>query len=422
MSTAAKEREEVSQAGNESRWTRWRHGLGLKPNMVVLLALILLVGMGEELWVRFLPEYLVALGANAWIVAAYGTLRDFLDAIYQYPGGWLADRLGRRKALVAFTLIAAFGYALYLLGGSWEWILIGTFLVMAWDSLTLPSLFASVADNLPPHRRAMGFGVQSILRRIPMVLGPPLGGLLIAWLGLVSGMRLGLAVTIALTLFAAWLVASLYREQRVYQADNRSMAHLWRSMDGRLKRLLACDILSRWAEGIPRFFLVLYVLGSLGLSPLEFGWLITIQRTTSIVFYVPLAALSDRMNRKPFILATFAFFALFPLVLANAWSFWTAAVAFAVAGLWELGEPARKALIVDLAHEEARGRAIGIYYLLRNLAVFPAALVGGLLWTTAGPEALFYVAFVVGTVGFLLYALWGTGDSEPMPQDPPAPV
>src|SRR5262249_431456 len=185
---------------------------------------------------------------------------------------------------------------------------------------------------------------------------------------------------------------------------------MWRRMDGRLKRLLASDVLARWAEGMPRVFVVIYALGSLGLSPLEFGWLMTIQRLTNVALYVPAAALSDRMNRKPFLLATFPFFALFPVALARAGGFWGAALAFVVAGLWEVGEPARKALIVDLADESARGRAVGVYYLARNLSVFPAALVGGLLWQTVGPQGMLYAAFGAGAAGFLFYLVWGTGD------------
>jgi len=37
----------------------------------------------------------------------------------------------------------------------------------------------------------------------------------------------------------------------------------------------------------------------------------------------------------------------------------------------------------ELAAAGARGRAVGLYYLLRGLAVFPSALVGGRLWTLA---------------------------------------
>src|SRR5438445_6647136 len=87
---------------------------GLTRNVVVLMAVILVVGVGEELWVRFLPAYLEALGGGVWVVAAYGALFSLLDAVYQYPGGWAADRLGRRRALILFTLVAAVGYASYL--------------------------------------------------------------------------------------------------------------------------------------------------------------------------------------------------------------------------------------------------------------------------------------------------------------------
>src|SRR6267154_851122 len=119
---------------------------GLNRNVIVLMAVILVVGTGEELWVRFLPAYLEALGGGVWVVAAYVALFSLLDAVYQYPGGWAADRLGRRRSLILFTLAATAGYAFYL-GSHWAWVIAGTFLVMAWDTLTLPSLFATVGDS-----------------------------------------------------------------------------------------------------------------------------------------------------------------------------------------------------------------------------------------------------------------------------------
>src|SRR6516162_7786209 len=91
-------------------WKGVRHRLGLERNILVMLGIILLVGLGEELWVRFLPQYLAVLGAGTWAIAAYGALHDLLDAVYQYPGGWLADHLGRRRALMLFTALAAGGY------------------------------------------------------------------------------------------------------------------------------------------------------------------------------------------------------------------------------------------------------------------------------------------------------------------------
>jgi MFS family permease len=280
---------------------------------------------------------------------------------------------------------------------------------MAWDTLTLPSLFAMVGDNLPPQRRAAGFAWQSIVRRIPTIVAPPLGGLLIAAFGIVAGVRIGLAVTIACCFGAALLLYRYYREAAPGRYESVRLTGVWRTFDGRLKRLLVADILARWAEGIPKVFVVIYCLTYLGLSAMQFGWLMTLQRVTNLLVYLPLLGHTDRLNRKPFVLATFAFFALFPLVLASVTGPAGAVLAFIVAGLWEVGEPARKALIVDLADEAARGRAVGLYYLLRNVSVFPAALMGALVWETLGPTWMFYLAFLTGVGGCLFYAAWGPG-------------
>jgi MFS family permease len=370
--------------------------------------------MGEELWSRFLPKYLEVLGAGAWGIAAYGTLKDLLDAVYQYPGGWLADRLGRRRALIAFTLLAIVGYTVYLLSPRWEWLLVGTIFVMAWSSLTLPAVFAIIGDNLPQTRRAIGFGVQSILKRVPIVVAPPLGGALIAALGFVAGLRVAFAATIVLALAGIAVVRRYYREQAPVPDGALTFRGVWRQMDARLRRLLAADCLARLAEGIPKVFIVLYVLNVLRADAVQYGWLTSVQMLTAILVYIPIGKLADRLNRKPFVLMTFAFFALFPLALAAAGGFAGLLLAFMVGGLREIGEPARKALIVDLAPPEARGRAVGMYYLIRGLVVFPASIIGGWLWTVA-PRAPFYVAFVVGVLGLVAYGVWGRETPRPRP-------
>src|ERR671939_1065350 len=81
--------------------------LGLERNVAVASAAVFLLGLGEELWKKFLPKYLEALGAGPGVIGLFGTAEDFFDALYQYPGGWLADRLGRRRAFLIFIVIAS---------------------------------------------------------------------------------------------------------------------------------------------------------------------------------------------------------------------------------------------------------------------------------------------------------------------------
>lgn len=81
-----------------------------------------LVGLGEELWKKFRPKYLESLGAGVAVVGLFGTAEDFFDAIYQYPGGWLADHLGRQRAFLMFLAAAAAGYLIYLFSPAWPYL------------------------------------------------------------------------------------------------------------------------------------------------------------------------------------------------------------------------------------------------------------------------------------------------------------
>ena len=125
---------------------------------------------------------------------------------------------------------------------------------------------------------------------------------------------------------------------------------------------------------------------------------------TSIVVYLPAGKIADRIGRKPFVIATFLSFALFPLAVMLASSFSFLVLAFIVGGLREIGEPSRKAMIVDFAEEGVRARSVGLYYLVRSLSITPAALVGGLLWKIA-PQVPFVTAAIIGMAGTVVFAI-----------------
>ncbi len=381
-----------------------RDFLALEHNIVVLLGALLVIGMGEELWVRFMPKYLEVLGASAVAIGAYGSFKRIVDAIYQYPGGWLADRLGRKRALTLFNIIAALGYLTYLLTKRWEVVVAGTLLVMAWSSMSQPAIFALIGDTLSKSKRAMGFSVQSIWKRIPIVIAPPLGGYLLARFGLVSGMHIGFAVALVFALIAIYLQSHFYQPTPPAKEDDHApMKVIWRLMPGSLRQLLLADCLVRFGSNLAAVYVVLWVLNVRGRSPLEFGALTSLQMIVAIAGYLPAAYLADRWGRQPFILATFAFFTLFPLSLVALPS-GLLFISFIIAGLREIGEPARKARIVDLAEEAHRGRVVGLYYLIRGMTTIPAPFLGGLLWQQGNSWPLL-LGGVISGLGLLLYAL-----------------
>jgi MFS family permease len=376
--------------------------LSLERNVSLASAAVFLIGLGEELWKKFLPKYLEALGATAPIIGLFGTAENFFDAIYQYPGGWLADRLGRRRAFLTFVVLAATGYLIYLSSHSWPLVFLGLAFAMAWQSMASPAIFAIIGDSLPRDRRAMGFTVQSILKRVPIVFAPIMGGMLIGRLGLLEGIRTGLVISIALAILTVFLLSQIDVELR--RVDSINIRGVWQSFDSALKRLLISDVIVRMCEGMTGVLTILYVTNVQGFSAGRFGTLIAIQMVTSILVYIPAGKIADRVGRKPFVILTFICFALFPLAIVLAPSFIFLAGAFVVGGLREIGEPARKAMIVDFAHDDLRARTVGLYYLVRSLSITPAAAIGGLLWKLS-PEVPFVTATVIGIIATIVFAI-----------------
>ena len=390
--------------------------LGLRKSTVGILFMVILVGMGERMAERFLPIYLIALGGGAISIGLLNGLDNLLSALYAFPGGYLSDRMGTKKALLVFNIIAMFGYLIVILIPLWQAVLLGAFFFLSWSAISLPATMSLIARVLPMNKRTMGVSMHSLMRRIPMGLGPILGGVCIGLWGERNGVRLAFVCAFVLTIVATILQQVLIEEdpsksavESSSTAPEKNPIKLLREMNPSLKRLLVSDILVRFCEQIPYAFVVVWCMKTITepVSALSFGVLTGIEMTTAMLVYIPVAYLADKTTKKPFVVITFGFFSIFPVVLLFCQSFKWLVLAFILRGLKEFGEPTRKALIMDLAPEDRKAAMFGLYYLLRDIVVSVAAFGGAFLWQI-GPSTNFIVAFLFGVAGTALFAFYGT--------------
>lgn len=380
--------------------------LALQRNTTLLLAALILAGLGERLWLGFAPKYLQTLGASVLAIGLFDAVQTFLGAIYAYPGGWLTDRMGQRRSLILFSSLSLSGYALVLLWHHWLALVLGAFLFLAWSALSLPATFSIVATSLESRRHTMGIGMQSLVRRIPMMLGPIAGGWLITRYGWDQGIRLALMGCMVLsgaTALLQWFLLEPATSTAHSSGEPRGQFLLGvRSLTPALRELLISDILIRFCERIPYAYVVLWAMNDAGVSAQAFGALVAIEMITAMACYIPVAHLADKYGRRPFVLATFIFFSLFPLSLLWSQNFGWLIVAFVIRGLKEFGEPARKALIIAEAPSQFRARTYGTYYLIRDSLVTPGSFLGAWLWSLS-PQANFLGAALCGVAGTLWF-------------------
>jgi MFS family permease len=378
--------------------------------MFGLLGMVVLVGMGEKMAERFLPIYMLALGGTAIAVGMLSGIDNLLSALYSLPGGWLSERLGTKRALLLFNLIAMAGFCIVIAVPRWEAVLAGSILFLSWTAISLPASMDLISKLLPGNRRTFGVSLHSFVRRVPMALGPVVGGICISLWGEVRGVQMAFVAALAMAAIAAVMQQTLIREDRPTVRAPGGHSGL---IGPRLRNLLVSDILIRFCEQIPYAFVVIWCMKTLGdavqgqpVTALQFGYLTSIEMATAMIVYIPVARMADRLGKRPFVLITFVFFTLFPLMLFFCRSFWLLAAAFVLRGLKEFGEPARKALIMDLAPEGRKAAAFGFYYLIRDSIVAVAAFGGAFLWNLA-PQANFLTAAFFGLGGTIWFALRG---------------
>jgi MFS family permease len=401
--------------------------LALNRTVGIVLVSVLFFGLGEQLWSPFLPAYLDAkmngsaarsiggVSLTALLaVGIYACLRNLFEAACYIGGGQLTARLGDRGSLILFGALTVAGYVLFLTWSTPVIAVIAALLIVGWEPLSVPVTFTTVATTVTTRNQGMAFALQSVQKRLPRIVGPAVAGLVLAAaarhhgsadLGYVVGMRWLVGVSLLLGLGSLGLqIVWMPR----YPAPPRGPGALRivRAFHPTLRRLLLAEIFTRWCDWLVREFVVLYLLVIRGVDPASVGLLFALQNTVALLTYLPIGRMTAVVGLQPFIGLTFIFFALFPLSLALVPDGYGLMLAFVVWGLREIGEPARKALIVSLLPPAIRAEGVGLYWGIRGAAICWASLVGALVWFWLGPHALLYVAFAFGCVGAALFYLY----------------
>ncbi|PSP79477.1 MFS transporter [Halobacteriales archaeon QS_1_68_20] len=439
----------------------FRQFFALRRDVLVLSLAMFAFSLGFQMTNRFLPDYMIALGASGFVVGAFATFGNVISAVYPYPGGAISDRIGSRYSLTLFGLLSTVGFVVWLVAPGidpvdlagvtiepWVWIFVGLLLAQAWKSFGLGASFAVVKQVTDPSRLAAGFASTETFRRTAFLVGPVLAAVLIdLYPAFTVSFQYVLAVAVVFGALGTVVQHVLYDvdEQSSSGSQNsessgdatqdtigdsfEGVAQIrrdLRDMPGPLKPLLVGDTLVRFANGMVYAFFILvvtriYEVGlsatvslagfsyAVDLSPQAFfGYLLGVEMLVALLVMAPAAKAAERVGLKPVVAVGFAVYAVFPLVLIGAPGTPLAMIlVFAFSGLRFAGLPSHKALIVGPAEAGAGGRVTGTYYLLRNTIVIPSGLLGGYLWDFVSPEMAFTVAAVIGIAGTGYFLMFG---------------
>lgn len=174
----------------------------ISGNYGILIVSWVIMDLAMEMPVPNFQYYVQALGGTGLALGIIGLANFLAMAAVALPGGYLADKYGRRWLISTMTFGLALSYIFFAIAPTWHFILIGQ-VVQSLCLIYQPALFAMVQDSLPEERRGVGSSLIQMIHGTFNTPGPIVAGLLLLEFGLILSMRIVYFVVVALFLVAA---------------------------------------------------------------------------------------------------------------------------------------------------------------------------------------------------------------------------
>ena len=134
---------------------------------------------GQSIVGTMLPIFLknqMALSLSS--IGLFFTGSSVLSLLGQVPGGWLADRYGRKKVILAFLLPIPFIFSAWAMVSDWGVMLVLYSLFAGCLGMMGSASLALLSDSFPPELKGAAFSVRMTGFRMGSIIGPLLGGYL----------------------------------------------------------------------------------------------------------------------------------------------------------------------------------------------------------------------------------------------------
>jgi MFS family permease len=393
-------------------------------------------GVFNGLWRTWWSLYLLEeLGASIQIVGILGMIQSSSSILFQLPGGILADRLGRRWIIAMGTSLRIVAPITFLLASSWEWVIPGM-IANAAAAVYQPGFTALIVESLPYEKRATGYGIYRMLTSIPSIFMPIVSGIFFDSVGLVSGMKTALTISIfaftgAFVVRFFYLKETLSKESPTTQPTTKTVkqdivspslrntfSNLPRLLGGMVLVMQVISVISGFGMRMLASYMSIYAVDVMDLTKTEWGLLQTVASACGTPLYLVGGLIADKYGRVPSI--TFARFLLPIRQLGVLFlrDYNQLLLLFALIGIGGglggggvrgggfMGGPAWQSLIADLVPSKDRGKLMGLMGTITGLTNLPAPPLGGYVWETYGPNTLMMISIIIGIVPIPLIRLF----------------
>jgi MFS family permease len=388
----------------------------LKGNYLLLIVTWILMDFFMEIPSSFFELYVLELGGTVVIIGLINFSLKIAFASVSFPGGYIADKFGRKGIIIFSTLAMGFNFMIFAFAPDWRFLL----LAMVTGNLlriSNPALQALTADSLPPKKRGVGYSIQQIMIDLTSTPAPLVAGLLFASLGFVNGMRIAY-LGVSLTYFIAGIIryrltetlenAEKVKVKEILKAFPLSYVESLKmlyTVPKALRSLIIGNNIFNFGFSLTFSYIIIYATTELGLSKIEWSVLLTAQAALAIVLMMPLGKMTDKYGgRKTIIIFSLASAICLALIVVG--NFYILLIAVPILGLaGGSSSAAFQKLTADMTQKNIRGKTIGLMRFTSLVVGAVGSLLGGFVYQSI-PHALAFaitIAIILAGVAYFAY-------------------
>jgi MFS family permease len=387
----------------------------IKGNYAILVISWILIDFAMELPATYYSLYVLELGATETILGMIGLFSFLALASMQFPGGYLADKFGRKWIISSMTFGVALSFIFYAIAPSWHVILVGAVLMNFFNSIYQPALMAMIADSLPSERRGMGFGIIMLITSASTTPGPFVAGILYGQFGLIQGMRIGYGFVTVLFLIAAFLrllrlketVANAQKPKlnellQSYPIALKESFGVWKKVPRAMFYLFLSFAIMIFGIAMVQLYFVVYAVEGLLIDEAIWPLILTALFVTMIILSIPIGKIVDKINRKLPILAAYILFgvSMWLFVYGDLSRLFISLVLVGVGQV--MMNSGFSALQADLTPKEQRGKVNGFTNFANHILMALGSLTGGIFYENVSPQLPFFLAMFFIIPSFVL--------------------
>ncbi len=384
-----------------------------RGNYLILIATWLIMNITGEIPSSFFELYVLELGGTVAIIGLINFSLKIAFAAVCFPGGYIADKFGRKGIIVVATIGNGLCQLLYAAAPDWRYILIAL-VIGNLTRISNPALQAMTADSLPPKKRGLGFSIQQITIELTSTPAPLIAAMIFDYFGFVPGMRIAYVI-VAVAYFAASLMR-LRLTETLENAERISLRELLLAfprsyvasfkmiftIPKALRYLIVTNNLLAFASSFFGSYIIVYATSDLGLSKLDWGIVLTVQAVFTTLLVIPIGKAIDIFGAKKMMIS-FNLIIIATVLLMIYANFTSLLVIMPVMGIaFSAYGVASQKLTASLTQRNLRGKMVGLFRFFSLIVGGVSGLIGGLTYENTAHANVFIVGAATLVIGTLI--------------------